>query len=127
MMILLGIFASAATLIASIGIYGVIAYSVGQRTKEMGIRRALGAQRGDILSLVIGQGLLLALGGVFLGLCGALAATRLLQDLLFRVSATDPATFVGVAILFVIVAMVASYVPARRALGIDPMAALRIG
>jgi putative ABC transport system permease protein len=127
MMTLLGIFAGAATLIASIGIYGVIAYSVGQRTKEIGIRRALGAQRGDILSLVVGQGLRLALGGVLVGIAGAFAVTRLLQDLLFRVSATDPSTFVGVAILFVIVAMVASYVPARRAIGVDPMAALRIG
>ncbi|MGA8151856.1 MAG: ABC transporter permease [Terriglobales bacterium] len=127
MMTLLGIFAGAATLIASIGIYGVIAYSVGQRTKEIGIRRALGAQQSDILSLVVGQGLRLVLAGVLLGVCGALAVTRLLQDLLFRVSATDPATFVGVAILFVVVALVASYVPARRAIGIDPMAALRIG
>lgn len=96
MMTLLGIFAGAATLIAVVGLYGVIAYSVAQRTKEMGIRRALGAQRGDILSLVIGQGLRLALGGVFFGICGAFVVTRVLQDLLFKVSATDPVTFVGI-------------------------------
>ena len=127
MMTLLGIFAGAATLIASIGIYGMVAYSVGQRTKEMGIRCALGAQRGDILSLIVGHGLRLVLAGVLLGIGGAFAVTRLLQDLLFRVSATDPAAFVGVAILFVTVALAASYIPAQRAIGIDPMAALRIG
>jgi putative ABC transport system permease protein len=127
MMMLLGTFAGAATLIATIGIYGVIAYSVGQRTREMGIRRALGARPADILSLVVAQGLRLVLAGVLLGLGGAWAVTRLLQDLLFRVSATDPMTFVGVALLFVLVAAAASYIPARRAIGIDPMNALRIG
>ena len=127
MMTLLGIFAAVATLIAVVGLYGVIAYSVAQRTKEMGIRRALGAQRGNILSLVVGQGLRLALGGVVIGAAGAFALTRLMQDLLFQVSATDPLTFVGIAILFVAVAMAASYVPARRASNTDPMSTLRLG
>lgn len=127
MMMLLGTFAGVATLIATVGIYGVIAYSVGRRTKEMGIRRALGAQQRDILSLIVGEGLRLVLAGVLLGLTGAWALTRLLQDLLFRVSPTDPVTFISIAILFVAVAFVASYLPARRAIGIDPMAALRVG
>jgi len=126
-MMLLSTFSGAATLIASIGIYGVIAYSVGQRSKEMGIRRALGAQPSDILSLIVGQGLCLVLSGVFIGIAGAWAVTRLLQDLLFRVSATDPVTFIGVSALFTLVAIVASYIPARRAIGADPMNALRIG
>ena len=126
-MALVAAFAGAATLISVVGLYGVVAYSVAQRTKEMGIRRALGAQQTDILSLVTGQGLRLAVIGVFLGMGGAFAVTRLLQDLLFQVSATDPVTFLAVAILFVIVAMAASYIPARRAIGIDPMDALRIG
>ena len=127
MMMLLGVFAGVATLIAVIGLYGVIAYSVAQRTKEMGIRRALGAQRGNILSLVVGQGLRLALAGVVLGAGGAFLLTRLMQDLLFQVSATDPVTFVGIAILFVAVAIAASYVPARRASDTDPMSTLRLG
>ena len=126
MMTLLGIFAGVATLIAVVGLYGVIAYSVAQRVKEMGIRRALGAQRSDIFSLVVGLGLRLALGGVVLGAFGAFLLTRLMQDLLFQVSATDPVTFVGIAILFVTVALAASYVPARRASNADPMATLRL-
>jgi putative ABC transport system permease protein len=125
MMTLLGTFAAAAAILAVVGLYGVISYSVVQRTKEIGIRRALGAQRRDILSLVAGQVLSLALVGVLLGICGAFALTRLLQDLLFQVSATDPATFVGISILFVLVGMAASYMPARRAAQVDPMVALR--
>jgi putative ABC transport system permease protein len=125
MMALLGTFAGAAALLTVIGLYGVISYSVVQRTKEIGIRRALGAQRSDILSLVAGQVIGLALAGVLLGLGGAFALTRLLQDLLFQVSATDPATFAGIAILFVLVGMAASYIPARRAAKVDPMVALR--
>lgn len=122
---LLGSFAGVAVLLAMIGIYGVIAYSVAQRTQEVGIRRALGAQRGDILRLVVGQGLALALAGVTLGIGGALALTRVLKDLLFHVSATDPATFAGIAVLFILVALAASYFPAQRAARIDPMSALR--
>jgi len=127
MMRLLGTFAAAATLLAMIGLYGVISYSVVQRTKEIGIRRALGAQRSNILSLVARQVIVLALAGVVIGLGGSFALTRLMQDLLFQVSATDPATFIGIAIMFVLVALAASYVPARRAAGIEPLAAFRIG
>jgi len=126
LVILLGSFALVALLLALIGIYGVIAYSVAQRTQEMGIRRALGAQPSDILRLVVGQGFRLALVGVALGIAGAIGLTRLMTTLLFHVSATDPATFVAVALLFMLVALAASYIPARRATRIDPMAALRI-
>jgi predicted permease len=124
--ILLGSFAGVALLLAIIGIYGVIAYSVAQRTREMGIRRALGARHADILRLVVGQGLVLALLGVVIGVGGAFAFTRVMKSLLFQVSATSPATFAGVALLFLVVALAASYLPARRATRIDPMAALRI-
>jgi len=126
LVILLGSFAGVALLLALIGIYGVIAYSVAQRTREMGIRRALGAQQSDILRLVVVQGFRLALAGVAIGLVGAYGLTRLMESLLFHVSATDPATFVGVALLFLFVALAASYIPARRATRIDPMATLRI-
>jgi ABC-type antimicrobial peptide transport system permease subunit len=99
---------------------------VTQRTQEVGIRRALGAGQSDILWLVIGQGLVLIVAGIALGLGGALALTRVANAVLFDVSATDPATFVGVALLFLVVALAASYIPARRAARIDPMAALRV-
>ncbi|MBZ5679124.1 MAG: ABC transporter permease [Acidobacteriia bacterium] len=125
MMTLLGMFAGAAALLSVVGLYGVISYSVVQRTKEIGIRRALGAQRSDILVLVAGQVVGLALAGVSLGICGAFALTRVLKDLLFQVSATDPVTFVGIPILFVLVGVAASYIPARRAAKVDPMVALR--
>ncbi len=126
LVILLGSFAGVALLLALIGIYGSIAYSVAQRTQEMGIRRALGAQPSDILRLVVGQGLRFALVGVIVGIAGAWGLTRLMKTLLFHVSATDPVTFVAVALLFLIVAFGASYIPARRATRIDPMTALRI-
>ena len=122
---LLGSFAGVALLLALIGIYGVIAYSVAQRTREMGIRRALGAQHRDILRLVVGQGLVLALAGVAIGIGGAFALTRVMKSLLFHVSATDPAIFAGIAALFLLVTLAACYLPARRATRIDPMAALR--
>jgi len=127
MMRLLGTFAGAATLLAVIGLYGVISYLVTQRTREIGIRRALGAPRNNILLLVARHALTLALAGVFLGVGGAFLLTRLVQDLLFQVRATDPATFVGISILFVLVALAASYIPARRAASVDPLAAFRIG
>ena len=125
MMTLLAVFAGVASVVAVIGLYGVIAYSVAQRTKEMGIRRALGAGRGDILSLVAGHGLRLALFGVLLGLGGAFALTRVMQGLLFEVSATDPLTYAGIALLFVLVGLAASYLPARRAAAVDAVETLR--
>ena len=124
---LLGMFAGVATLIAIVGLYGVVAYSVAQRTKEIGIRRALGAQRADILTLVVRDGLRLALGGVLLGLSGAFALTRALQGLLFQIKTTDPLTFVSTAFTFVLVAAIASFIPARRAAAIDPLTSLRRG
>ena len=126
MMRLLAAFAAVASLISVVGMYGVIAYSVAQRTKEMGIRRALGAQRRDILQLITGQGLRLGVAGVTLGLGGAYALTRLLGMLLFGVSARDPFTFAGIAILFVAVALAASYLPALNAAKVDPMESLRM-
>jgi len=122
---LLAGFAGATTLLAVIGLYAVISYSVVQRTKELGIRQALGAQRGHILSLIVGQGLLLSIAGAVVGSCAALALSRFLKSLLFQVSATDPAIFIGISLLFVIVAVLASYIPARRAAKVDPMVALR--
>ena len=124
-MILLSAFAALALVLASIGIYGVISYIVGQRTQEIGIRMALGAQRRDVLRLVLGEGAKMALAGVGIGLLGALALTRLMASVLYGVSATDPLTFAGVAILLAGVAMLACFLPAWRAMHIDPMSALR--
>jgi predicted permease len=124
-LLLLGVFAGVAVLLALVGLCGVISYSVAQRTREVGIRRALGAQQSDILRLIVGQGFGLTLAGVAIGILGALALTRVMKGLLFGVTATDPATFVGAAALFLMVALAASYLPARRATRIDPMAALR--
>ncbi|HEV2490651.1 MAG TPA: ABC transporter permease [Candidatus Acidoferrales bacterium] len=124
-MSLFAVFAGLALLLGSVGIYGVISYSVAQRTPEIGIRMALGAQRRDVMRLVMGQGVRLALAGVGIGVIGALAATRVMSSLLFGVSTTDPATFAVVAILLTAVALAASFFPARRAMRVDPMVALR--
>jgi putative ABC transport system permease protein len=123
--LLLAVFAGVALALATIGIYGVMAYLVNQGTREIGIRVALGATRPNIVSLVVRQGMALALSGVAIGLAGALMLTRLIRSLLFGVEATDPVTFVGIALLLGLVALLASYIPARRASRVDPLVALR--
>jgi putative ABC transport system permease protein len=124
-MILLAIFATLALAMSCIGIYGVTSYLVGERTREIGVRMALGAQPGDVLRLVLREGTLMALLGVIVGLAASLALTRLLNNQLFGVSAHDPLTFAAVALLLLLVAVFACYLPARRAMQIDPIVALR--
>ena len=124
-MILLDGFAVVALLLASVGLYGVISYLVGQRTHEIGIRLALGAQRRNVLLLVLGQGMKMAVGGVALGLVAALGLTRLLTKMVYGVSTTDPATFTFISLLLTTVALLACFIPARRATKVDPLVALR--
>ena len=122
---LLGLFSLVAVAVAAIGIYGLIHYSVVHRTREIGIRIALGAGTGTVLRMVLARGLVLSLVGLLLGLAGSVGLTRVLESMLFDVTPTDPWTFLGVTVLLTGVAMLASYIPARRATKVDPMTALR--
>ena len=122
---LMAVFAALALLIAGTGIYAVMAYSVAQRTQEIGIRMALGAVRRDVLRLVVGQALWLTVIGVGIGLAGAYGVTRFMASVLFGVSATDPPTFVGITVILGMSAVIAAWLPAERATRLDPMAALR--
>jgi ABC-type antimicrobial peptide transport system permease subunit len=124
-LVMLGIASAMALALGLIGIYGVISYTVSQRKREIGIRLALGAQSGDVVSMVLRQGAKLALLGVCIGVVAALALARLMTSLLFGVTAHDPLTFAAVAALLILVALFACYIPARRAMKVDPMVALR--
>jgi ABC-type antimicrobial peptide transport system permease subunit len=124
-LILIGVFAGVAAVLAMIGLYGVLATTVRQRTTEIGVRIAFGATYGRILQLIIGQGLILSVTGIVLGVVAAIALTRVMASLLVGVSATDPATFATMAVAFAIVATFAAWIPARRAAALNPNAALR--
>jgi putative ABC transport system permease protein len=124
-LLLLGSFASVALALAAVGIYGVMSYSVAQRQNEIGIRMALGARPANVLRLVMGEAMGVAAAGAAAGLAAALALTRLMSGLLYGVAATDPATFAGVGAVLIAVALAATYIPARRAVGVDPLRALR--
>ena len=122
---LLGAFAGVALILAAIGLYGVIAYSVTQRTNELGVRMALGAQKNDVLRLIVGQAALMAALGIGIGLIAALGLLRVISKLLFGVNTTDPVTFASTALLILAVALAASAIPAWRAIHVDPVVALR--
>jgi ABC-type antimicrobial peptide transport system permease subunit len=124
-LVMLGIAGTMALALGLIGIYGVISYTVSQRKREIGIRLALGAQSGDVVSMVLTQGAKLALLGVCIGVAAAFALARLMTSLLFGVTAHDPVTFAAVAVLLILVALFACYIPARRAMKVDPIVALR--
>ncbi|MGB6524724.1 MAG: FtsX-like permease family protein, partial [Candidatus Acidiferrales bacterium] len=120
-----GFFGALALILACIGLYGLLSYEVSRRTREIGIRMALGAQQRDVLRLVVGQGIMLAIVGAVVGIGVALGVTRYLKSMLYDIHANDPATMIGVAILLMLVAIAACYIPARRATRVDPMVALR--
>jgi ABC-type antimicrobial peptide transport system permease subunit len=124
-LVVFGSFAVLALMLASVGLYGVISFMTAQRTREIGIRLAFGAGRRDLLNMVIGHGMMLTLAGVVIGLLASLALTRLIESLLFRISKTDPVTFVVIALVLGIIPLVACYIPARRATRVDPILALR--
>jgi putative ABC transport system permease protein len=124
-LILLGSFAALALILSAVGIYGVVMYGVTQRTRDIGVRVALGARPGQILNLILRQGMTLAVVGLAIGIAGAMALTRVLRAQLFEVSPTDPATFAAIALTLAAVAALASWLPARRATRVDPMVALR--
>jgi putative ABC transport system permease protein len=124
-LILVGLFSGLALILASIGIYGVISYSVAQRTREIGIRIALGAGRGQVVRMVVGGGAKLALIGIAIGAGGGLVLTQFIRSFLYGVSPSDPLTFTGISLVLSCVAILASYVPARRAMKVDPNSALR--
>jgi ABC-type antimicrobial peptide transport system permease subunit len=123
--LLMALFASLALLMSLMGIYGVMSYAVASRTQEIGIRMALGAQQRDVLKLIVGQGLMLAMSGIAIGLIAAFALTRVLKSVLYQVSATDPLTFILISLLLTVAALLACWVPARQAAKVDPMVALR--
>jgi predicted permease len=125
LLLLVGLFATAALALAAVGLYGVVAFFVTRRTQEIGIRMAVGAQKSDVLRLVLGEGVRLAGLGIAVGIVASLAITRLVASLLFGISTTDPLTFAGVAVVLFLVALAATYIPARRAMRVDPVTALR--
>lgn len=125
MLRLMAAYAGAAILITAIGLYGLISYSVSQRTREFGVRLALGANRGAMLRLVLGQGVRLAAVGAVLGIVGAIAVLRVMRSMLFNVSSSDPMTLGGVILMICAIAVVTAYAPARRAMRVDPMLSLR--
>jgi len=124
-MVLLALFAGLALTLAAVGIYGIVAYSVTERTHEIGVRVALGAQRRDVMAMVVGQGMAMTVAGTAIGVAASAALARLMSSLLFGVSAADPVTFVAIPLLLIAVALAACYVPARRATRVDPLQTLR--
>jgi putative ABC transport system permease protein len=123
--LLMGLFAALAIVLTSVGIYGVLSFHVARRTQEIGIRMALGARRANVLRMVVREGVVLVMAGIGIGLAGALALTRFLSSLLFGVTPRDPLTFAAVSLLLIVVALLAAYIPGRRAAKVDPIVALR--